>query len=132
MPVAAKTFRLPSQQRTRKRDDRASAARRGYGAQWRKLRDEVYARDKGACQMCGAVIAGREAHVDHIVAKRHGGADVPSNLQLLCRSCHSIKTRREVEGDRMAGEGEGGRIAEGCGEMDHTAPVTFLNATPET
>ena len=77
--------------------DRPSSAKRGYDARWRKLRMTVYVRDEGRCTDCRRVVGkGRNAHVDHIKAKRHGGSDAMSNLQLLCASCHSRKTWAEV------------------------------------
>jgi 5-methylcytosine-specific restriction endonuclease McrA len=39
--------------------------------------------------MCGAVVMGKSAHVDHILAKSKGGSDEVGNLQTLCVSCHS-------------------------------------------
>jgi 5-methylcytosine-specific restriction endonuclease McrA len=32
--------------------------------------------------------------IDHIVEIKHGGTNELSNLQVLCPSCHSVKTRR--------------------------------------
>ena len=36
----------------------------------------------------------RLSNVDHLRAKRGGGADAPGNFQTLCASCHSSKTVR--------------------------------------
>lgn len=36
----------------------------------------------------------RATHVDHVKAKRAGGADAAENFQSLCASCHSYKTVR--------------------------------------
>ncbi len=76
--------------------DRGSAADRGYGAAWVKLRRMIMTRDAGLCQPCQA--AGRvtiAAQVDHIVPKARGGTDDPGNLQAICRQCHQAKTDRE-------------------------------------
>lgn len=72
------------------RDDRPSAASRGYDGRWRKLRLVVLS-EEPVCRMCG-----REAseHVDHIVALAKGGKNERANLQGLCARCHSIKTAR--------------------------------------
>lgn len=70
--------------------DRPNAAARGYDHAWRKLRDQILARDKW-CRWCKRK---RARHVDHIVSKRKGGSDDPSNLQGLCPDCHNLKTRR--------------------------------------
>ena len=55
-------------------------------------------RDNYQCQMCGAVVTGRNAHVDHIVRKADLPSDETTGLQTLCASCHSKKTRREMRG----------------------------------
>jgi len=57
---------------------------------WRLIRDLAFKRDKGICARCKyapAVIA------DHIIEIEDGGAKFElSNIQILCRSCHNIKT----------------------------------------
>ena len=58
------------------------------GAQWDKLRREVYARDKYTCQWCGAK---GKVHAEHIIQKSEGGSDHLSNLQTLCGLCHALK-----------------------------------------
>lgn len=71
-------------------DDRArrgSAAQRGYGYRWRKLRDMQLAREP-LCASCGAPAS----EVDHITPKARGGRDTRANLQSLCKTCHSRKT----------------------------------------
>ena len=52
------------------------------------LRQEVMARDGELCQQCGAP----GTDIDHI---RDSSPD-PSNLQLLCRTCHNLKTRQSM------------------------------------
>ena len=32
--------------------------------------------------------------IDHIVEVKHGGTNEITNLQMLCPSCHSVKTKR--------------------------------------
>lgn len=74
--------------------------KRGYGGEWRKLREEVLDRDQGLCQECkrqGRIMPGTD--VDHIVPKAQGGSDSLSNLQVLCRECHRLKTKREKRGN---------------------------------
>lgn len=74
---------------------RASSHRRMYGRAWRKLRESVLARDNNTCVACGTVSGGGLGlHVDHIISRRSGGKDLPSNLQTLCASCHMRKTVR--------------------------------------
>lgn len=80
--------------------ERGSAAQRGYGARWRKLR----AMKLGADPICsdpyhqhpGQVVAATE--VDHILPKARGGTDAWENLQSLCGSCHSHKTATQDGG----------------------------------
>jgi 5-methylcytosine-specific restriction protein A len=73
--------------------ERGSAAARGYGHRWRKLR-LMYLRENPLCVGCGAAAS----EVDHIVARAAGGGDDWENLQSFCKSCHSAKTRREQRG----------------------------------
>lgn len=64
----------------------------GYRSLGRKLtprlRAEVKQRDGGRCQECGKP----GVEVDHI----DGNSDDPSNLQLLCASCHHDKTAQNM------------------------------------
>lgn len=69
-----------------------------YDRHWRKLRRVALERDDYICQECHKP-AGESAHVDHITPIAAGGERLDlDNLQTLCRSCHSVKTRRENAG----------------------------------
>ena len=57
---------------------------------WQRLRRLVLSRDP-VCVACGAAPS---SHVDHILARKHGGTDALSNLQGLCAHCHTAKTAR--------------------------------------
>lgn len=70
---------------------RESAAKRGYGAKWRRLRAYVL-RNEPLCRHCKRAPA---TDVDHIVPRAKGGTDAMTNLQPLCKSCHSRKTATE-------------------------------------
>lgn len=74
-------------------------------AAWRKVRMLALARDKGLCRAegCGQPV-GTSGHVDHIIdrSERPDLALVLDNLQTMCHSCHSRKTR-----------GRGGQISSG-------------------
>jgi hypothetical protein len=50
------------------------------------LRELILKRDSNACVQCG-----RKDHLElhHLVRKRAGGVDVPSNLITLCITCHN-------------------------------------------
>jgi 5-methylcytosine-specific restriction protein A len=74
---------------------RGSASSRGYGAAWQRLR-AVVLRDEPLCRECDAYGVVRAAtEVDHIIPRGRGGTDARSNLQPLCKPCHSAKTMRE-------------------------------------
>jgi len=76
--------------------ERGSAAARGYGARWRRLRGMYLARHP----LCvdpeqrhpGRVVVATD--VDHIQPKAQGGSDAFSNLRPLCHSCHSAITSK--------------------------------------
>lgn len=70
---------------------RPTTAQRGYDSVWRALRLMVLRREP-LCRRCGH----EASQVDHIRPIRQGGARLdPENLQALCHSCHSRKTRTE-------------------------------------
>ncbi len=58
---------------------------------WKRLRRAVLATRGRVCMACGEV----GEVVDHIVPRKRGGGDHASNLQVLCRSCHSTKSAKE-------------------------------------
>lgn len=61
---------------------------------WKALRHVILERDGWACVQCGAI---KRLEVDHIKPVRHAPdrAFDPANLQTLCASCHTRKTRLE-------------------------------------
>lgn len=76
--------------------ENGTASQRGYGSEWRKLRQIVLDRDKHLCQYClSKGIAKTGTHCDHIRPKSKGGTDALSNLQILCVDCHNHKTATE-------------------------------------
>ncbi len=80
--------------RTPRQDNRPSAAARGYGSAWQRLRLAfLYAHP--ICQECERAPAN---HVDHIVPRERGGSDHDDNLQALCHSCHSALTAKHDGG----------------------------------
>lgn len=80
---------------------RGTAAERGYGWRWAKLRQRVMHRDAGLCQRCFAANRITPAsQVDHILPKSAGGSDAMDNLQALCADCHRAKTIKEREAMR--------------------------------
>lgn len=76
---------------------RPSAAKRGYGSDWRALR-LAHLQGEPICRMCKAEGRVTVADcVDHIVpiAMDEARRLDPTNLQSLCASHHSAKTARE-------------------------------------
>lgn len=83
-------------------DSRLSARDRGYDSRWEKIR-AAHLRDEPLCRMhlSNEDFPVPATEVDHIVPRVDGGSDEDSNLQSLCKSCHSSKTRREINARRV-------------------------------
>ena len=60
-------------------------------------RKALYGEQSGHCAGCQTHFEARHLEVDHIIAKRSGGTDHLSNLQLLCGNCNRIKGDRGME-----------------------------------
>ena len=74
---------------------RGSPSARGYDARWQAIRRQ-YIAENPLCVKCsarGLVVAATE--VDHITPLSRGGTHEESNLQSLCKPCHSTKTAQE-------------------------------------
>lgn len=69
----------------------------------KKLRFEVFKRDKFTCQYCGATSPGVLLVVDHIKPVAGGGQDDLLNLATACQPCNAGKGAREL-GDESAVE----------------------------
>lgn len=72
-----------------------ASTRRIYNRSWEKIRAATLARSPLCvhCEREGRVTAATE--VDHITPLSKGGTHASANLQTLCKSCHSRKTRGE-------------------------------------
>ena len=75
-----------------------------YTEKWLKLRKSML-RKHPLCRMCKERGLVRRANeVDHIKPVKEGGEPFdPDNLQCLCKSCHSRKTRADMTGVPMRG-----------------------------
>jgi 5-methylcytosine-specific restriction protein A len=63
---------------------RGTASQRGYGAGWRRLRQEVLERDGYRCRGCGAAAT----TVDHVIPRVRGGRATFENLVASCNDCN--------------------------------------------
>ena len=62
-----------------------------------KLKPKLYEMQSGICRLCDELVEMRFMDIDHIVARSRGGGDSPENLQLLCRTCNTMKGDRTME-----------------------------------
>lgn len=54
---------------------------------------------KGKCNQCGLMFRDGDIwEVDHIIPRNNGGKNLYSNLQLLHRHCHDVKTAKDIAG----------------------------------
>ncbi|RKY69242.1 MAG: hypothetical protein DRQ24_10960 [Candidatus Latescibacterota bacterium] len=65
----------------------------------------VFYRDKGRCVVCGkdltgTILTGEEVHYDHMVPLAEGGANDPTNFQLMCRNCNLSKAQKTGTSDK--------------------------------
>ncbi len=67
-------------------------------------RYEVLRRAGGHCELCGVSIEERRLEVDHIIPRKLGGSDEPSNLQALCWLCNANKGARDTTDFRKVRE----------------------------
>lgn len=65
-----------------------------YGKDWDKIRLSIIERDKNICQNCGNLFPSKMLHVHHKIPFKNFDdkilANQPSNLTILCPSCHRI------------------------------------------
>ena len=73
--------------------------RRGRGVTF--SRQNVYARDHGRCQYCGARVPRHAATFDHVLPKSRGGRTGWHNIVIACLPCNQRKGNRTPEECRM-------------------------------
>ncbi len=64
-------------------------------------RENVYARDSGACQYCGKKLARPEATYDHVLPRAQGGGTHWENIVIACVPCNQKKGGRTPEQAKM-------------------------------
>ena len=64
---------------------------RRKGKRSRNIRETLYGKQAGDCNLCREHFPLRNMTVDHIIPRAHGGPDDDDNLQLLCGACNSTK-----------------------------------------
>ena len=60
-----------------------------------KTKAEAARRANGHCEGCTRKLASGDFHYDHIIPDQLGGENGIGNCQVLCRSCHSLKTGKQ-------------------------------------
>lgn len=68
----------------------------------RKDRAFIIDRSGGKCEQCSAVLKPSEGEVDHKIPCALGGDNSRSNGWLLCRLCHALKTKQDIQQTRKA------------------------------
>ena len=63
------------------------------------LKNAVYHRDKGRCQICGLdltnlMVPTEKQHFDHMLPLAESGINDPTNFQLLCENCNLAKSSK--------------------------------------
>lgn len=84
---------LESKRQEKVNKERPKGYYKKYGRKWKRLRF-WFLKQHPLCCKCGA--AGND--VDHIKPLADGGTNEITNLQTLCRSCHSRKTVKQDGG----------------------------------
>ena len=92
--LVTKGYCLRHNRNRRLREKRESSSERTYDHRWQKLCKIVLARDP----ICKACEEAPSTEVDHIIPRaptQHAADVTEEELQALCASCHSSKTRAE-------------------------------------
>ena len=71
------------------------------GREHGRIKKRILLRDGFECQVCGHVAV--DLIVDHRVPLAIGGAESDENRQLLCPTCHDVKSAKEAEERSLGG-----------------------------
>lgn len=64
-------------------------------SEWKKLRAQVFVRDKHICRYCGKYV--EDPHCDHVIPLCKGGKTVQDNLVTACPACNLSKHDKTPE-----------------------------------
>lgn len=64
-------------------------------------RQNVYVRDKGRCQYCGARVSRDDFTYDHVVPRKDGGKTVWDNIVVCCLPCNQQKSSKSLQAAGM-------------------------------
>ena len=67
----------------------------------KKTKVEAFVRAQGSCDKCGARLVPGKFHYDHRIPDAMGGKPTIENCDVLCATCHSLKTAT-VDAPRIA------------------------------
>ena len=85
-----------------------------------KTKLEAFTRSRGRCEACSAKLFAGNVEYDHALPCGLNGANDCSNIFVLCRACHRLKSAADV-----------GRIARAKRQQrNHIAPKVSLNPLP--
>ena len=59
------------------------------------MRRKINKQGAGTCSRCMEFLFAHDLEIDHRRPLGLGGADTDGNIQVLCRPCHSAKSRSE-------------------------------------
>lgn len=76
------------------------------GKRSKDIKDILYGRQRGQCNLCEHWFEYRHMDVDHIIPSSKGGADDDANKQLLCHHCNMIKGANRTMAEAKARLGE--------------------------
>ena len=86
------------------------AAQRATRFTWQQIRQIIWERDQGICQVCGVSLLPELYECGHIIDRFVGGSDRLSNLVAMCVVCNQLKPFTESHDLYVAWASTGGPI----------------------